>query len=75
MMNSPYSQNFHENLLKRIKEKRNELIKLAAKSDLTSHSVVKCSQELDLLIFEVLTINKHSRNIGKFELRTMDGIH
>jgi hypothetical protein len=75
MMKNSYSQNSNEKLLKEIKEKRHELISLAAKDDLTSNLVVKCSQELDLLIYEMLTLNRQVGPNVKFELRTMDGIH
>lgn len=65
----------NEKLHNLIKIKRVELINLAANNALTDYSVVKCSQELDLLIYELQTLYR-KRKIGNImELREMDGIH
>ncbi len=74
-MINPYTRNSNDKLLERIREKRSELINLAATHGLTSNNVVNCSQELDSLIYQVLLVNKNSRRINRFELSKMDGIH
>ncbi len=48
--------NYYE-VLKRIKLKRKELLELGAIYDLTNNRVVKCSQELDVLI-NLIQFNK-----------------
>lgn len=74
-MINPYTRNSNEKLLERIKEKRSELINLAANHGLTSNNVVNCSQELDSLIYQILLVNKKGRRNEMLELSKMDGIH
>lgn len=74
MMN-PYSQKYNENLLKRFKKKRSELINLATKSGFDGNNVIACSQELDLLIYEIVKYNMQAKGNELIELREMDGIH
>jgi hypothetical protein len=74
-MINPYTRNSNEKLLERIKEKRSELINLAAHHGLTSNNVVNCSQELDSLIYQILLVNKNGRRNEMLELSKMDGIH
>ncbi|MGJ7918979.1 aspartyl-phosphate phosphatase Spo0E family protein [Neobacillus sp. LXY-4] len=67
-------QSSNERLLNLIKIKRSELINLAASNELSSNNVVKCSQELDLLIYEFQELYK-GKSDNKMEIREMDGIH
>jgi hypothetical protein len=43
---------------KQIKRKRNELLLLVEKNGLNDSKVLKCSQELDLLIYQVQLIHR-----------------
>lgn len=43
---------------KQIMLKRNEMVKLAKKNGLKDIAVLKCSQELDLLIYQVQVLDK-----------------
>ena len=74
-MMDPYSQKYNDNLLKRFKKKRAELISLASKSGFDGSSVVACSQELDQLIYEIVKHNMQAKGNELIELREMDGIH
>ncbi|WP_318505598.1 aspartyl-phosphate phosphatase Spo0E family protein [Bacillus sp. T3] len=74
MLNTCIQRN-NERLLSLIKIKRVELINLVAKNGLTDHLVVKCSQELDQLIYEIQLQYQKGQTNNIMEIREMDGIH
>jgi hypothetical protein len=51
---------------KQIKRKRNELLLLVEKNGLNDNKVLKCSEELDLLIYQVQLIHRESTRIDLF---------
>lgn len=53
-------------MAKQIKMKRNELLILVEKNDLTDSNVLKCSQELDLLIYQVQLIHREITRTALF---------
>jgi hypothetical protein len=65
----------NEKLLNLIKLKRSELLSLAADNELTNYNVVKCSQELDILIYELQSLYRNRTISNRIDLREMDGIH
>ncbi len=71
----PYLRKYNDNLLKRFKKKRAELISLASKNGFDGNNVVACSQELDQLIYEIVKYNMQAKGSELIELREMDGIH
>ncbi|NWQ44413.1 aspartyl-phosphate phosphatase Spo0E family protein [Bacillus sp. EB106-08-02-XG196] len=56
---------------KQIKMKRNELLILVEKNGLNDSKVLKCSQELDLLIYQIQLIHREKTRIDYFLLKGM----
>jgi hypothetical protein len=54
-----------EKLQEKITKKRNELLRLGNNKGLENKSVLECSQELDLLIYQVQVLDKQeTKNIS-----------
>ncbi|WP_256989292.1 aspartyl-phosphate phosphatase Spo0E family protein [Bacillus sp. EB106-08-02-XG196] len=51
--------------------KRNELLILVEKNGLNDSKVLKCSQELDLLIYQIQLIHREKTRIDYFLLKGM----